>query len=569
MITDDTKGCEFPITDEIKQLGFSKVCTLGKTLLVYNAKEHPIQCGYYRDDLTKTTKVLKKALYDSKEFNTKTIEKFIVLFSQVWIKMAEAHDQIAKSVSDLEKEQRDSILKEVEELKTANAGITTDEWISGLTKRYDQLQTVIADNFPDLWPGLEFELSIMRVLNIDNCTLPFIGIILGRPASSKTQIISLLKKWPHSYYTDNFTARAFVSHSTSVSKEELEKIDMLPRLKNKVFLTPELSPMFTSKPEDLTQVLGIITRIADGQGFLSDSGAHGHRGYDEPIMFVWTGAAVDVPYHVYKVLGNLGAKLYFFRLPFRKRTKDDLVQQMGQDFNTRLDIIQIALFDYLKWFEIWPDSVCDSLTRISKIKWNKDKDSEEAKGWIAELAVLLSHLRCVAKTWHTEDSQGSNYAYSVSQPEDPSRAAAILLNLARGHALLSGRNYVILEDTPIVIKTVLSTAQIERVGLLKLLISHGGTLTTKTIEEGLNVSKNTALRTMAEFRAIGLVTGDEEPEDSDYVKCIGLKEEFNWLLSQEFQTLSEGFEPIDYHSFMDKKKQLIDEEKIPLTTNFT
>jgi hypothetical protein len=163
---------------------------------------------------------------------------------------------------------------------------------------------------PEIWPGLEFELSILRILSIEGCTLPFIGIILGRPSSYKTVIISLPKKWPNTFYTDNFTARSFVSHSTAVnSKEELEEIDMLPKIKDKMFLTPELSPMFTTKEEDLMQLLGIITRVADGHGYVSDSGAHGHRGYDEDIMFTWTGAAVDIPYRVYRILGNLGAKL--------------------------------------------------------------------------------------------------------------------------------------------------------------------------------------------------------------------------------------------------------------------
>ena len=57
-----------------------------------------------------------------------------------------------------------------------------------------------------------------------------------------------------------------------------------------MFLTPELSPMFTTKEENLIQLLGIITRIADGHGYFSDSGAHGQRGYDEDIMFAWVGA---------------------------------------------------------------------------------------------------------------------------------------------------------------------------------------------------------------------------------------------------------------------------------------
>jgi hypothetical protein len=110
----------------------------------------------------------------------------------------------------------------------------------------------------------------------------------------------MLRRWPYSYYTDGFTAKSFVSHSTSVSKDELEEIDMLPRIENKIFLTPELAAMFGLKDDDLKQVLGLITRIADGNGLSNDSGAHGHRGYNRDIMFVWVGAAVDIPYKVYK-----------------------------------------------------------------------------------------------------------------------------------------------------------------------------------------------------------------------------------------------------------------------------
>jgi hypothetical protein len=40
--------------------------------------------------------------------------------------------------------------------------------------------------------------------------------------------------------------------------------------------------------------------------------------------------------------------------------------------------------------------------------------------------------------------------------------------LAKGHALLTGRNYISNEDVSIVVETVLSTAQIERVGLFDL-----------------------------------------------------------------------------------------------------
>jgi hypothetical protein len=61
------------------------------------------------------------------------------------------------------------------------------------------------------------------------------------------------------FYTDNFSAKSFVSHSTAVKREELEKIDLLPRIKDKFFITPELSPTFTKKDDDLIEILGILT----------------------------------------------------------------------------------------------------------------------------------------------------------------------------------------------------------------------------------------------------------------------------------------------------------------------
>jgi len=36
------------------------------------------------------------------------------------------------------------------------------------------------------------------------------------------------------------------------------------------------------------------------------------------------GAAVDIPYKVYKLLAGLGFKLYFFRLPYKEKTEDEL-----------------------------------------------------------------------------------------------------------------------------------------------------------------------------------------------------------------------------------------------------
>lgn len=161
---------------------------------------------------------------------------------------------------------------------------------------------------------------------------------------------------------------------------------------------------------------------------------------------------------------------------------------------------------------------------VSKIQWDFPKDDETAERYIIRLAKLLAHLHGVALTWETWDTQGSDYGYSRPIIEDPSRATTQLKNLARGHTLLHGRNYLTKEDIRIVIKTVLSTASVERVSVFDKLLINDGKLTTTQITGALNISSPTAKRTMTELSVLELVTMTElgEYEDhgkKDYIKA--------------------------------------------------
>ena len=170
------------------------------------------------------------------------------------------------------------------------------DWSYEILKiKYDNLKEVTLKNLPELWPALQFSLAVKTILNIKGLDLPFIGIILGPPSSMKSVAVDLFKGYKHTFYTDNFSPRSLVSHNSGKSEKELRKIDLLPKLRNRHFLTPELSPMFSVKEDDLHNVIGILTRIADGQGYQSDSGAQGHRGYDSNMLFTWTGEPSRFP----------------------------------------------------------------------------------------------------------------------------------------------------------------------------------------------------------------------------------------------------------------------------------
>lgn len=265
-----------------------------------------------------------------------------------------------------------------------------------------------------------------------------------------------------------------------------------------------------------------MTRILDGHGYESDTGAHGHRGYNERMMFTWIGAAIDIPHKVHKLLTTLGPKLYFLRVPkVEQKSEEDYHNQIkNDDFTKKIDDVENALFDYLDWFDICPNLIEEDHHEtglLKKMEWNSEMNEEKAVKSIIKLGLLLAPLRGVVPTWHSQDTEGSNYAYTLPIIEEPDRAIQQLVNLSRGHALSQGRNYITMQDVPLIIKVVLSSAaSIARVTIFDLLLASGGKLTTSKIEEFLNVSKPTALRTMTELKALGLVDMSETVEVKNF-----------------------------------------------------
>ena len=464
-----------------------------------------------------------------------------------------------------------------------NQNISFEEWSTKLLEKRTLLNEKVNEYFPPMQSLLDFELAVKKILNIQDITLPFMGIVFAVPSSLKTAFFKFLRKLRYSYYTDKFTARAFVSHSANVSKEKLVEIDMLPQIKDKILLTPELSALFTGKDDDVREQFGIITRLLDGEGLETNSGVHGKRGYYGKYMFTWLGAAVDIPYSVYKFLSTIGFKIYFLRLPRTEVTEDDLYDQLTskKNFGKKMDEIEKLMMDYLIWFEICPIAIGSGKT--TKIEWDNDKDDKEIIRIIARLALLLAHLRGHVIVYESSEhfdflpsdvegnnssssSHNSNSGFSHRLPtiENPSRAAQQLYNLARGHAISYGRNYLIKDDILLVIKVVLSTSLIERVLILDLLIAQNGSLTTKQIRESLRINKNTAKRTMTEFKGLELVEMDRVGDNSNSEYKITLSPTFNWFLTDEFKTLRNGFKPTDNKEFVTKKKSAAVRKNTPV-----
>jgi hypothetical protein len=87
---------EFELTDEIKILGVSKILVTGgklSSIYLYNGKACT-QCHYYKNQLEKTLTALKAALISNGQFgDEKTIDKIILLLSEIWVKSEESKQQ--------------------------------------------------------------------------------------------------------------------------------------------------------------------------------------------------------------------------------------------------------------------------------------------------------------------------------------------------------------------------------------------------------------------------------------------------------------------------------------------
>jgi hypothetical protein len=342
----------------LRQLGFTKVSLPihGKTMFIWH-NDKPIIASFEKFDLAKTVKSVTRKLSEI-GIDTKTTRSFITYFTEEYLKLkdSEFFKSAYTSAPGLSENEKitNYILEQIKKLRTDNVNISFEEWQRVLHDKYRIMKETAERNFPHSWPGIEFTLSVQKILNLSGCTLPFAGIMLARSGGSKTLSCSMLVPWPTVYYTRNFTAKAFVSHNTAVSKEDLDEVDMLPKMRFKLLLTPELTPLFSANEDELMENLGIITSILDGKGYVSHSGAHGRRGYYGNYMFTWVGAAVDIPYRVNKLLATLGPKLYFFRLPYVKKTYHELLECQNENFDRKRQQVQDTVIDYLIWFETCP-----------------------------------------------------------------------------------------------------------------------------------------------------------------------------------------------------------------------
>ena len=115
------------------------------------------------------------------------------------------------------------------------------------TMDFNQWQAVITANFPAYVRPAEICASVVAQLLLNDVTNPFALALVDVPSSGKTITLNFFDVPTLAYTTDNFTPASFVSHASNVKREELDKVDMLPRIRYRTLIVRDLAPNLRHK----------------------------------------------------------------------------------------------------------------------------------------------------------------------------------------------------------------------------------------------------------------------------------------------------------------------------------
>ena len=280
----------------------------------------------------------------------------------------------------------------------------------------------------------------------------------------------------------------------------------------------------------LTETFATLTAVLDGHGFISDSGVQGRRGYTgDEWLFSWVGATTPLPGQVWKVMAQLGSRLFFYSMP-------DTIDQPAEDLAARLQ----SGASYRDRVAAGRDQISRFLPSrfegcggVRAVAWDRTRDRKDLLDRLANLAKLVAKLRGVVSVWK-EGDHGADFGYSPPNIEGPERALAVLYNLARGHALLHGRRQLTEDDLPLVTHVALSSAPTDRSRLFRKLIENHGALTTREAAAVLQVSRPTAARAMKALELLGLADVDEAPPEAGDLGTpahyLDLRSDWKWCV---------------------------------------
>ncbi len=376
-----------------------------------------------------------------------------------------------------------------------------------------EVERVVGAHYPDRVDALKASLAVVAHNSFADHPQPISLVKIARAGAGKTMEVSwLLPDGPNDvlsesiYRVDNLTAASFVSHRADLDAQQLRNVDLLPQLKNKTMVTKEMAPLFAGKREQLTERVSILTSVLDGRGYISNSGAHGRRGYEEDINFSWIGCTTPLSADVLSVMAQLGPRMLFYFADRRRKDVDQLAAMIakGDDTAAQRECREAVRDFLLLLHRAYP---AGSVLGASIVT------TEPQSRTIALWAEVLTRLRTEVPELAAAVAGLDTAAIGAEiKPEHAERVFWMLLDIARSSALIHGRDTLAEYDLGQVSHIALSSGVFARSVVFEALLrTPGGTATRPELQRLTEyASKGTVLSVMRELAALGLADFTEE-----------------------------------------------------------
>jgi hypothetical protein len=380
----------------------------------------------------------------------------------------------------------------------------------------------------DIWQAVKIGLALVLSLSLkgrDNCV---VLVYEGASGQGKSITIRLLMSdrdntAKYLIRIDDFTPASFVSHAANRKSSQLEQIDLLPRVNNKMMLTKELAPLFRDDEKELRQNFARLTSVLDGNGYVTASGSHGKRGYQGRYLFNWLGATTPVPDRTFRVMAQLGNRILFYEIASEEWSEEKLMD-FAQNYGTddAIKECQRAVNDFVEGhFKAHP---------VNSIDAHSINIPEEITREIVRYASLISHGRVEVEY---DQSLGAIGGVEAGKPEGPQRVILLLQTIVRGLALAEGRMFATTDDLFPIRHIAFSSIPRKRREVLRALLVAEGSLSSAEAEKALGVSRSTATARMKELAAIGIAAFVSGDSDTSTPSKINLATKWQWLLPDD------------------------------------
>jgi hypothetical protein len=382
----------------------------------------------------------------------------------------------------------------------------------------------IGARFPELVTPAEAVMSVIAQLLIKDITNCFALVLVDMPSAGKTIVLNFFDGIEGlTYGTDDFTPASFVSRAANVKKKQLDGVDLLPRIRGKAMIVRDLAPIFSKREDDMMQNLGVLTRVLDGEGYWVESGVHGRRGYAGDYKFMLIAASTPIRQRVWNAMSALGPRLQFLHLNTHEATVQELANLMGDtSYKEKERQCRKATHEFLKNLQ---------LQHSGGVEWNKERDDESCKQFIARCAKLMSALRSEIVVNREGFGRDEKKEYEHIK-EMPYRSARLLCNLAQGHALCDGRTWINLSDTSLVYRVALDSGVPRRSRLVRQLIENGGELRSGDVQTNIERARPIVNDEMRKLCIIGLCEMVSKGSEEMRIRLSG---EFAWFGTKELQ----------------------------------